>query len=533
MPLLASFRRVAFQQLEVPRDGAARVRAGRSVRAFSATAATLLLAALLPAPAGSSSQEAEPRGEAERSDSAASREHLDRGIELARQGRHERAAEELRRHLKTAPRDPDGHFYLGRSLLEIAARGKAPLTEAIRQLEEASRLDPLRDPYRLQLAEVYGWRRPDAFRPGKAMDLYESLLERHPDRYDIRFRYARWLVLSEVRLARRGGEERVLQDSAWTMDLARRHLRKVIDGAPPGSDAAIEARTMLGEVQFRSGAWEAARATFARLISGYPDRQLKLAPAWNTVGHCHYRQGRYEAAARAFRKACDLDPAPAYRYDLRMAYDRLGGYPKDLPARYRFRLREEVIDAASPPLLKFTDIAPRLHIDKYGGAGPCGWADYDGDGLFDLIVCGCDTFCSLFRARGRGFLDATREAGLARLEPGFGAAWADYDNDGDPDLYIARNGWNGPAPNSLLRNNGDGTFTDVARAAGVDDPGSSFHATWLDYDRDGWLDLLVSNGVYLDGSSNQLYRNQADGTFRNVTTGAGLAEEPRYGTIGV
>src|SRR5262249_29958455 len=131
------------------------------------------------------------------------------------------------------------------------------------------------------------------------------------------------------------------------------------------------------------------------------------------------------------------------------------------------------------------------------------------------------------------FVDATLEAKLGRLEPGFGAVWADYDNDGDPDLYIARNGWNGAAANSLLRNNGDGTFTEVGAQAGVADTGSSFHAQWFDYNRDGWLDLVVSNGVYVDGSTNQLYRNNGDGTFTNVTAAAGMAEKPWYGTIGV
>jgi hypothetical protein len=84
-----------------------------------------------------------------------------------------------------------------------------------------------------------------------------------------------------------------------------------------------------------------------------------------------------------------------------------------------------------------------------------------------------------------------------------------------------------------MRNNGDGTFTDVASAAGVADGGSSFNATWFDYDRDGWLDLVMTNGVYLDGSTNRLYRNRGDGTFADVTSAAGLQEKPFAGTIGL
>ena len=71
----------------------------------------------------------------------------------------------------------------------------------------------------------------------------------------------------------------------------------------------------------------------------------------------------------------------------------------------------------------------------------------------------------------------------------------DYDNDGWCDLYIGRDGWSSPAPNSLYRNNGDGTFVEVTERAGVGHPGSSFVHAWLDYDRDGFLDLYVANGI--------------------------------------
>ena len=80
---------------------------------------------------------------------------------------------------------------------------------------------------------------------------------------------------------------------------------------------------------------------------------------------------------------------------------------------------------------------------------------------------------------------------------------------------------------------GDGTFEDVTRQAGIDEPGSGFHVTWFDYNRDGWLDIYVSNGVTLDRNINHLYRNNGNGTFTNVTREAGLEEEQRAGTIGI
>lgn len=467
--------------------------------------------------------------------SVEAREHLRRGIELARQGLHDGAVAELRSAVEGLPSDPDVWFHLGRSLLEVARENRTPLRPAIDALEKALRLDPSRDFVRVQLAEVYGQRIPGSFQPEAAIRLYEELIKRHPDSPEAHLNLATWLITAEIRLARTGDPHRVLQDSAWTMDLARFHLEKAIDMAPRESDTSIEARTFLGEVQFRSGEWDAARAIYEQLIAQLSQRggSANLAPAWNTIGHCRWRRKQYTGALEAFRKAYDLTPSLAHLWDIKTACDELGGCPPGLPERYIFPLRDEIYDRSAPPALKFSDIAPKLHINKLAGAGPAGWADYDGDGRYDLIACGCDTFCTLYQAQGDSFTDATIKAGLARTEPGFGSVWGDYDNDGDADLYIARNGWNGPAPDSLLRNNGDGTFTDVAAKTGVADPGSGFNPTWVDYDRDGWLDLIVSNGVYIDGSTNQLYHNNKDGTFANVTRQAGLAEEPHFGTIGV
>ena len=82
-------------------------------------------------------------------------------------------------------------------------------------------------------------------------------------------------------------------------------------------------------------------------------------------------------------------------------------------------------------------------------------------------------------------------------------------------------GGSGAAENTLYHNNGDGTFTDVTNAAGVADPQSSFCAAWADYDNDGYLDLYVADGVIGDGAANVLYRNNGNGTFTNTAEAAG------------
>ncbi|MEO8659907.1 MAG: CRTAC1 family protein [Bryobacteraceae bacterium] len=183
-------------------------------------------------------------------------------------------------------------------------------------------------------------------------------------------------------------------------------------------------------------------------------------------------------------------------------------------------------------------------ILEEAGPGVC-VADYDSDGWQDIYFVNGRGPHSLYRNNQNGtFTDVTTKAGVAGNAYGLGCVWGDYDNDGHPDLYVSQYGHN-----ILYRNNGDGSFTDVTAKAGVDGAafGTVFHtgATFFDYDKDGFLDLYT--GGYVDfgpqsrqtcklGSSSEascppsvysgspavLYRNNADGTFTNVTRKAGI-----------
>ena len=166
----------------------------------------------------------------------------------------------------------------------------------------------------------------------------------------------------------------------------------------------------------------------------------------------------------------------------------------------------------------FSDVTSMARLaGAHGGMAPL-VADYDRDGYLDLYVTvwGCDI---LYRNNGDGtFGNATAAAGVSNCHASVGGAWADYDGDGDQDIYIA-NFWS--APNVLYRNNGDGTFTEVAALAGMDDANNGEGVAWGDYDNDGNLDLYLAN----DGNqANVLYRNNGDGTFTDVTVEAGVGD---------
>ncbi len=154
-------------------------------------------------------------------------------------------------------------------------------------------------------------------------------------------------------------------------------------------------------------------------------------------------------------------------------------------------------------------------------------ADYDNDGFMDLAISGEGNAQALYRNRGDGtFSDVTTAAGLIHMNKGKGLAWGDYNNDRLLDLFVARYEQdNGEFGGSLYRNNGDGTFTDVTVAAGVKLAGNNWAALWGDYDNDGYLDLFLTNsGDNADGpgNANRLFHNNRDGTFTNVAAAQGV-----------
>jgi hypothetical protein len=192
----------------------------------------------------------------------------------------------------------------------------------------------------------------------------------------------------------------------------------------------------------------------------------------------------------------------------------------------------------------FTDVtrAAGLDVEMYGMGVAIG--DYDNDGLPDILIT-CVGQNRLFHNTGKGsFVEVTKTSGLAgRQAFSTSALWFDYNRDGLLDLFVCNyvrwsaqqdvfcslDGKNKSycTPEAyrgstcwLFRNRGDGTFEDVTAKSGVFDTSSkSLGVALLDYDRDGWPDLIVAN----DTQPNKLYRNQRNGTFEDVALAAGVA----------
>lgn len=186
-------------------------------------------------------------------------------------------------------------------------------------------------------------------------------------------------------------------------------------------------------------------------------------------------------------------------------------------------LAEERDERSSNLGTPFSDVSAAAGIDalhhvRYLVTGQA-WGDVDGDDFPDLYVTDSGGPNTLYQNDGDGTFSVSPHSATVALlgvESG-GAVFADYDNDGWADLYVLNRG-----PNTLYRNDQGQGFIDVTATAGVGDGGQGESATWGDYDGDGWADLYVTNWYYFEDESSPLsrdtlYRNNGDGTFSDVS----------------
>lgn len=211
---------------------------------------------------------------------------------------------------------------------------------------------------------------------------------------------------------------------------------------------------------------------------------------------------------------------------LNIAYMTTGGYPRQVPPQYLLKVEN---DDSLHTIKPFTDVASNVGLNYKCQAGGNIVDDFNNDGYPDIVLSSWSLLEPMryYRNNADGtFTDLSESSGLGYLTGGLNMMQTDYNNDGFKDIFVLRGGWKGrfgKAPNSLLRNNGDGTFSDVTKEAGL----LSFHptqtATWADFNNDGWLDVFIGNETTPGEGANpcEMYRNNKNGTFSEVATQAG------------
>ncbi len=229
-----------------------------------------------------------------------------------------------------------------------------------------------------------------------------------------------------------------------------------------------------------------------------------------------------ESAIKVFERILkDFPEDVQSRWLLNLAYMTLGKWPQAVPKQHL--IPESVFKSKGN--IRFQDIAIPLGLDMRGISGGVCLDDFDNDGNIDLFVTsyGLRDQCRFYKNNGDGtFVERTKEANLTGIVSGLGTIQADYDNDGDHDILILRGAWllGGTHPNSLLRNNGDGTFTDVTIESGLFSLHPTQAADWADFDGDGWLDLFIANETQDPKRPHpcEFFRNNGNGTFTNIAS---------------
>lgn len=239
-----------------------------------------------------------------------------------------------------------------------------------------------------------------------------------------------------------------------------------------------------------------------------------------------YKRGS-EKAIELYEQILQREPEDVEsRWLLNIAYMVIGKYPRFVPAAFLI----PGLDSDTSSLVKpFTDLAVNTGLNTENMAGGSIIEDFDNDGNLDLVTSSWALEQGMHFCRNRGdgnFTDVSDSSRLRSFTGGLNMMQTDYNNDGLKDIFVLRGGWMreyGNQPNSLLKNNGDGTFTDVTKESGL----LSFHptqtATWADFNGDGWLDVFIGNESAPGMAPHpcELYMNNKNGTFTEAARTAG------------
>ncbi|HXJ61016.1 MAG TPA: CRTAC1 family protein, partial [Verrucomicrobiae bacterium] len=371
------------------------------------------------------------------------------------------------------------------------AVGSVRMAERLEQL--ASKSDPAQNPF---------------LNRQRAEGLRKRLTDGRPDpaaEFDLRLELALELL--------RAGDA-----TAATQELAR--IQAVLPGLPPEKreESAWLVARFTGQAYLRLGEQENCIAMHTSESCLVPIGQ----------GGMHEDQTGSRTAISYFTRTLSSRPEDLETvWLLNLAYMTLNEYPDKVPRPWLIPPRVFQSDYELP---RFKDVAGDVGLAIRGRAGGAIMEDFDNDGWLDVMKSswGLRDPLQFFHNNGDGtFTEKTKEAGLEGIVGGLNLVQADYNNDGYRDVLVLRGAWlgaQGRLPNSLLRNNGNGTFTDVTEEAGLLSFYPTQTAVWFDYDGDGWLDLFIGNeSSPVQRSPCELYHNNHDGTFTENAAACGAA----------
>ncbi len=420
---------------------------------------------------------------------------FNRGMGLMDQYQPLEAVKAFEEVVRLSPDWPTGRLNLGIALLNTESdEARARAEDELRRVIE---LEPNNAYAHFSLGLLLTFlKRPDEARPE-----FRRVLEIDPNDADAAYQLA--ILLAE-------------DDPVEAIAL----LEHAIEQIPHHESAIYRLSTMLR----RQG--DSERAT--KLLTRF--RELKTSGTGVAREFKYGEMGRYAMVARAFEPGVDASWSPEYQnvareWGLTGKANGTPGRPGQAGASFGPGVACADIDCDGDfdvliPGLSggglYRNGGGRFEQVRESGLNETGaiaayFGDYDGDGDPDVFLT-CHQTNRLFNNDGTGkFTDVTASAGVAGAATlSAGAAWADADHDGDLDIYVANYG----APNPLWRNNGDGTFTDVARMSSLyTGRGKSTSVAFFDVDQDRDLDLYV---IY-DGEPNQLFLNDRVGQYRDAT----------------
>ena len=221
------------------------------------------------------------------------------------------------------------------------------------------------------------------------------------------------------------------------------------------------------------------------------------------------------------RKPDDLE----VKWLLNLTYMYMGNHPAGVPPKYLLPLSSFGSSASGESIGRFTDVAPQAGLNLFAMAAGVIVDDFENNGRLDVATSNwnlCEPM-HYFHNNGNGtFTDHADKAGLTGQTGGLNIIQTDYNNDGCTDILVLRGSWypqNLAHRKSLLRNNCNGTFTDVTKESGLAKPATNTQAgVWADINNDGLLDLFVGN----ETGPSQLFLNKGDGTFEDISHSAGI-----------